>query len=167
MCTHTIIDASVFGKLDSANMRQFWNWMKDGHGIIVYTDGGKYDDELRKKAYEAAYKRFTAYRQRGQARLFEWYQVREYESVLDTAALRSNDPHIVALAQASDTLVLCTCDGKLKDDFLNQELLPPVKKRRRAVYPSGDRKKQQDFLRRRECPLRSRSSPNARRGRSG
>lgn len=160
MCTRIIIDASVFGKLRSSKMDPFWNWMNSGHGIIVYTDGGKYDEELRKRAHEVAYKRFVSYRQKGQLRLSKWDQVREYESALDTAALQSNDPHIVALAQASGTLVLCTCDGDLKHDFLNRDLLPPVQKRRRAVYPSGDRKKQQDFLRRRRCPLRPRAGSN-------
>ena len=165
MCTRTIIDTSVFGKLNSPRMKPFWNWMNRGHGIIVYTDGGKYYEELR-KAYEIAYQRFLSYRQSGLARLFEWDQVREYESALSTATLRSNDPHIAALAQATDTLILCTFDGDLKGDFLNRDLLPPVKKEHRAVYPSGERRKQQDFLRRRECPLRSRTAPSAGRRRS-
>lgn len=168
MCTRTIIDASVFGELNSPKMKPFWIWMKSGHGIIVYTDGGKYDEELRQRAHKVAYKRFVSYRQSGQLLLSRWAQVRKYESALDPTTLRSNDPHIVALAQASGALVLCTCDDDLKHDFLNRDLLPPVQNTRRAVYPSGDRnrKKQQDFLRWRRCPLRPRTAPNAGRRRS-
>lgn len=153
MCTHTIIDASVCGKIDSAQMQPLLGWIKRGHGILVYTDGGRYDKELRNKACKKAYDLFMSYRRSGQARLFRWNQVGTQESELDSATLRSNDPHIIALAQASDTLVLCTCDGDLKEDFLNRELLPHVNRRRRAVYPLRiTRKRQQDFLRSRECP---------------
>lgn len=165
MCTPTIIDASVFGKLGSLTMQPFWKWMKNGNGVIVYTDGGKYDEELRRRA-PAAYERFLSYRQSGQARLFKWNGVQAHERAIASAARRSNDAHIIALARASDSLILCTCDGDLKEDFLDKRLLPAVQKKRRAVYPSRDRKKQQDFLRRRECSLRLRGTPDSGRRRS-
>lgn len=111
MCTHTIIDASVCGKIDSAQMQPLLGWIKRGHGILVYTDGGRYDKELRNKACKKAYDLFMSYRRSGQARLFRWNQVGTQESELDSAALRSNDPHVIALARASDTLVLCAYDG--------------------------------------------------------
>lgn len=116
MCTRTIIDASVFGELNSPKMQPLWTWVKSGHGIIVYTNGGKYDEELRKKA-PATYELFMRYRQSGKARLFWWNDVQAHEQTIGSAARRSNDPHILALAQASGALVLCTVDGKLKDDF--------------------------------------------------
>ena len=164
MCTKTIIDASVFGKFDAPQMRPFWNWMNNGHGILIYTDGGKYDKELRERA-PTAYRRLTAYRQSGQFRLVKWDQVREYELALNRSSLRSNDPHVIALARASDALVLCSCDGDLKRDFVNRALLPHVNRRQRAVYPSGDRKKQREFLHRRKCPARQgRASRGSQRG---
>lgn len=117
-------------------MRPLLDWIKRGHGILVYTDGGNYDKEL-KKSREKAFARFMSYRQSGRARLFQWNLVLNYESELDSITLRSNDPHVIALARASDTLVLCACDGDLKDDFRNRALLPSVNRRRRAVYPLG------------------------------
>lgn len=38
---------------------------------------------------------------------------------------RSDDPHIIALAQLSDARVLCTEDSDLEDDFKDPELLDP------------------------------------------
>lgn len=136
MCTSTIIDTSVFKKIGSSEMQPLLDWIERGHGILVYTDGGNYDKEL-KESREKAFARFMSYRQSGRARLFRWDLVQNYESELDSTTLRSNDLHIIALARASDTLVLCACDGDLKDDFLNRELLPSVNRRRRAVYPLG------------------------------
>lgn len=134
-------------------MQPLLGWIKRGHGILVYTDGGRYDKELRNKACKKAYDLFMSYRRSGQARLFRWNQVGMQESELDSTTLRSDDPHIITLALVSDTLVLCTCDGDLMKDFLNRALLPHVNRRRRAVYPLRiTRKRQQDFLRSRECP---------------
>jgi len=157
MCTHTIIDASVCGKIGSAQMQPLLGWIKRGHGILVYTDGGTYDQELRKKPCEKTYDLFMAYRQSGRARLFRWSQVGTQESELDSTTLRSNDPHIIALARASGALVLCTCDGDLKNDFLNRELLPRVNGKRRAVYPFRSTGRQPNFLRSRECPRQRRA----------
>lgn len=163
MCTHTIIDTSVFNRFGSAEMQPLLDWIERGHGILVYTNSGMYAKEIEKSP-KIAGDRFMSYRQSGVARLVNWNRVQNQELKLASAALVSNDRHIIALARASNTLVLCACDGRLKDDFLNRELLPSVNRRGRAVYPLGSaRKDQQDFLRRRECPRQRRASRRSRR----
>ena len=49
--------------------------------------------------------------------------------------LRSNDPHVIALAQASGARLLYTKDQDLRQDFKNKEILDNP---RGKIYPIGD-----------------------------
>ena len=151
MCTNVIIDADMIGRLNSGEMRILLKWIERGEGTIVYSDHAKYSNEIRGKTYDL----FAAYRRNGSAVLMRSEQVENEESTIDDSMLKSNDSHIVALARASGTTVLCTGDNRLKRDFLNRTLLPPIGRKHRAVYPmSGSDKNRRDFLGRRKCPDR-------------
>ena len=151
MCTKLIIDADMIGKLHSGEMRILLKWIERGEGTIIYSDHAKYSNEMKGKASDL----FAEYRRNGSADLIRSKQVENEESTIDGSMLKSNDSHIVALARASGATVLCTGDNRLKRDFLNKTLLPPIGGKRRTVYPmSGSDKNRRDFLGRRKCPDR-------------
>ena len=151
MCTNVIIDADMIGRLNSGEMRILLKWIERGEGTIVYSDHTRYSNEIKGKASAL----FAEHRRNGSADLIKSERVENEESTIDGSMLKSNDSHIVALARASGTTVLCTGDNRLKSDFLNKRLLPPIGRKRRAVYPmSGSDKNRRDFLGRRKCPDR-------------
>ena len=151
MCTKLIIDADMIGRLHSGEMRILLNWIERGEGAIVYSDHAKYSNEMKGITSEL----FAAYRRNGSAVLIRSKRVENEESTIDDGMLKSNDSHIVSLARASGATVLCTGDNRLKRDFLNKTLLPPIGGKRRAVYPmSGSDKNRRDFLGRRKCPAK-------------
>ena len=66
--------------------------------------------------------------------------------------IRSNDRHVLELAQASGALVLASDDRALQRDFRNVQVLTRAGRHNRAVYPSGQAgKRQRDFLAVRRC----------------
>ena len=122
MCA--IVDAGVAGEVFGSKRTPagegFFNWITNGNGKIVI--GGKLRKELG----------------RSQAFL-EWSldaaQTGRMISLIDdsvnakTAQLRkeakhkSNDPHILALAQVSGARLLYTNDRRLQNDFKNRDII--------------------------------------------
>lgn len=133
MCVRTIIDANLFGELSSDSVRTLRRWVERKDGVLVYSDGGQYGAELKKSRKTLAL--FRAYRQRGSALLVPDSRVAEENSRIAALDLQSDDPHLVALARASRTLVLCTSDTRLMRDFLDRDALEDVGRNTRAVYP--------------------------------
>ena len=192
MCIRTIIDTNMFGELLSDPVRPLLRWIERKDGVLVYPDGGKYHDELRHQGFgihdidqpqrpregrdheprrSGTIRRLLRnYRQRGHVTRIRRSRVAVEDQHIAARDLRSDDPHIVALARASDALVLCTNDTDLKEDFTNSALLPRVGGEARAVYPlprppdqrSGlgpgrqIEQTQRDFLDHRKCAGRQR-----------
>ena len=95
-----------------------------------------------------------AYRQANRARQIGADSVKAAEDSLQSVRTRSKakDKPILALAKAADVLVLCAEDKKLKEDFVDPELLPRTGPQRRAVYPiDADQPTQRQFLSKRRC----------------
>ena len=187
MCVRTIIDTNMFGELLSEPVRPLLRWIERKDGVLVYPDGGKYHDELRRRGFsihdieqpqrprgegrdearrsEAIRRLLRNYRQRGYVTRVRRSRVVPEDEHVAARNLRSDDPHIIALARASGALVLCTNDGDLKSDFTDGDLLPPVAGDTRAAYPLPrlpDQRSglgpgrqieqiQRDFLNRRKC----------------
>ncbi len=181
MCVRTIIDANMFGELLSDKIKPLRNWIERKDGILVYPDGGKYHEELKRlgfsihdieqpkgphneqhdhepKQSKKIQRLLRTYRQRGFVTRIRRSCIEEGDKYVDTRCFRSNDSHIMALAHASSALVLCTNDKSLKEDFTNPDLLPRVGSKRRAVYPlharPGD---QRSFVDHRKCALRQKA----------
>lgn len=154
MCVNIIIDADVAGifiknEVDGGD-GLLHDWIGQGHGVVVYSPSDKYKKEIRKGT--TIFNLFEEYRRSGLAHRIDPLEVqRKEEHEINQSKMRSKDFYILALALASNALVLYTNDGKLRKDFTNQELLPKIRNRRRAVYPTN-RKKQRQFLYERRCP---------------
>lgn len=112
-----IVDANRLGEFlaeaPSSEAAPIHQWLDRG-GRLVYSTGGKFAKELGTKA-EAALTRLV---QAGKALLVPVDQFAADEEALRTSGrLRSDDPHVLALARESGARVLYTGDKKLMADF--------------------------------------------------
>lgn len=117
-----IVDASRLGVFlaepvheDSVPIRK---WLDERGGRIVYSTAGKFADEVVGKART----KLEAYYQAGKA---EYVPLEHFEEDARTLAsqIRSNDPHIIALARAKGVRLLYTGDGDLANDFKDKSLI--------------------------------------------
>ncbi|MDE0226675.1 MAG: hypothetical protein OXP28_16320 [Gammaproteobacteria bacterium] len=117
-----IVDASRLGRFlsepaheDSVPIRK---WLDEQGGRIVYSTAGKFADEVVGKVRT----KLEAYYRAGKA----VYVPRErFEQDAETLApqIRSNDPHVIALARAAGVRLLYTGDGALRDDFKDKRFI--------------------------------------------
>lgn len=163
MCSIIIVDTNLLstivpkdGKKDNLDAKLV-SWIEDGHGILAYSDSGKYAEELEKMP--KTWRWFRELRQ-DQARLIRSDKLAQAKEALQGTTPRSDDSHILQLALASKALILCSEDVDLREDFLDRNVLPNVEKRqRRSLYPFDKTQKQKyDFLRARRCPKRMKKS---------
>ena len=126
MCA--ILDANVvhevFGVARPPAGEGFFNWLNSGGGRLVV--GGRLREELNQSSQ--AYREWAQ-----QARLSgdlkrlddpEEMEVNTKTEVLEQgAALKSNDPHVIALAQVSGSRLLYSNDSDLQDDFKDRRLI--------------------------------------------
>ncbi len=120
-----IADASTFGDLladpateDAAPIHA---WLERG-GTLVYSTGGKFGIEVERS--RNLKRRLEVYVRAGKARLIPHRRLAEDEASLSNRPdLRSNDPHVLALARESGTRLLFTRDAALMADFKNKTLI--------------------------------------------
>ena len=118
-----IVDANRIGGLlgdppdgDSAPVR---GWIESGRGRIVYSTGGQFANEIGDKAKV----KFLEYVRAGNAKLVPHRDFAEIEKRLRSdRRLRSNDPHIIALARASGARLLFSGDRNLIQDFTSSQI---------------------------------------------
>ena len=142
-----IVDANRLGRLladppdeDVAPVR---DWIESGKGRIVYSTGGQFAQEIGGKAR----RKFQEYARAGRAKLVPHDDFVETErSLRDDQRLRSDDPHILALARASGARLLFTGDGDLIKDFTSPQI---INRPRGKVYSSA---RNANLLRRSRCP---------------
>ena len=128
MCV--IVDANlaslVFATPASAEFVSLLNWLFHADGCLV--SGGRNKRELTMVA--CAKRALLNLHRAGRAQLLRDVDVDEEENhVTSTLTLRSDDPHVVALARLSGARTLCTNDRQLCDDFRNVDLVPRPKGR--------------------------------------
>lgn len=123
MCA--IVDANVasevFGENPPPAAEEFLEWITDGRGVLVV--GGRLYEELdghspgfRQWAGQAILAR--------QMRVVNEDKVNARERQIHSArGHRSDDPHILALAQVSGARLLYSNDRDLQQDFANRRLI--------------------------------------------
>ena len=141
-----IVDANRLGdfpsdpvKPDSAPIRR---WLDRGGGRLVYSTGAAFAREIGKRD------KLLAYVRAGKASVVPADGFAEDEQALRSRAdLRSDDPHVLALARATGVRVLYTSDRSLMDDFKRKDL---IDRPRGTVYSGAANA---DFLARATCGL--------------
>lgn len=123
MCV--IIDASVrdlvFSPEPKPAARQIIDWIERDEGRVAY-GGTKLCDELFGSAH--ASRRLRAWKQAGRALQYRSDIVDAVELQLGRlGTAKSNDTHVLALAQVSGARTLYSTDEDLHEDFKNSELL--------------------------------------------
>ena len=140
MCA--IIDANVihevFGSKRTEAGKKFLDWINGGSGRLIC--GGELLEELKKRKNKRG-KKSSSVKEDSSERFEEWAKKALYsgrmknmnEEEVETKmtqirkkSIRSNDPHILALAQVSGARLLYSNDKKLHEDFKNKKLLDPV-----------------------------------------
>lgn len=138
MCA--IVDAQVahevFGENPSPAGYEFFKWVNEGRGRLVA--GGKLLDEL-----EAGSPDFRSWARQaqlsGRITLLDEGQVEQRTSQIERDAKhKSNDPHVLAVAQISGARLLFTNDAALGEDFRDKSLIDRPEGR---VYHTRDDRK--------------------------
>ena len=116
-----IVDANVLGMFllqpknpDTAPIHE---WLGGGWGSIVYSNGGRFETDIAPRNRE----RLAGLVRAGQARLVPRERVEPHEA--EFGNIRSNDPHVLALAQAAGVRLLYTRDRKLRADFRDRKFI--------------------------------------------
>ena len=140
-----IVDANRLGNFltdpADADALPIHRWIERGGRLVYSTDG-----RFRKEISERAKRKLLDYVRDGKAVFFPGASFKDDEDRLATQSdLRSNDPHILALAKASQARVLYTKDNHLMADFKNPVF---INRPRGKVYSSA---KNADLLRRTTC----------------
>ena len=134
MCA--IVDANaiweVFGSDRPEAGQKFFDWLTVGSGIL--TIGGKLLSEISK---DQRFKEWAnAAIKSGKMRIEDGTEIEKREVEISRSyQLRSNDLHIVALAQVSGARLLYSNDGKLIEDFKDKSL---IDRPRGKVYRTSD-----------------------------
>ena len=119
-----IVDANRLGAFlsdpaseDAAPIR---DWLDRRGGRIVYSTGGAFDNELG----HLTRAKLRTYAQAGKAQLVPAHRFAEDErSLRERTDLRSDDPHVLALARRTHVRLLYTGDQDLMADFKNRRLI--------------------------------------------
>lgn len=155
MCVPIIIDASVGSEVwdkDTARFALLRAWVTRGDGLVISTPESDFAREMKKIRLPAA-ARYREWRRVGRLRLVPASAVEEAARRLDRRKMKSDDPHVLALASAAGVRVLCARDPALEIDFKNTAVLPRPPQGARRTFPHrGDRAVQKKFLDRRKCP---------------
>ena len=111
----------VFGADQPPAGKGFFDWINTGPGRLVV--GGKLRGELQQssKGFREWAARATQY---GRIRIKDDGDVNaRTEELQAEAALRSDDPHVIALAQVSGSRLLYSNDRALQQDFRDRALI--------------------------------------------
>ena len=114
-----IVDANVLGMFllqpknrDTAPIHE---WLQRGWGSIVYSTGGQFETDIAPRNRE----RLAGLVRAGRAKLVPWERVEPHEAGFGD--IRSDDPHILALARAAGVRLLYTRDYDLRGRFPGRE----------------------------------------------
>ena len=121
-----IVDANKLGEFlaeppnkDSAPIYQWLN-RRHGRGKIVYSTSGHFAREISGTRRT----KLAAYVRSGKAQLIPANRFAGDERALQADGdMRSDDPHVLALARASGARLLYTGDRKLMDDFRDKKFI--------------------------------------------
>ena len=123
MCA--IVDANVVSEIFGSNLppagEKFFDWLNKGNGRLVV--GGKLLEELEKSS--ADFRHWGREAQlAGKMKIEDKSKVdAKTEQIQSKGVIRSDDPHVIALAQVSGARLLYSNDGSLQQDFKNKKLI--------------------------------------------
>ena len=124
MCA--IVDADVagevFGSTPQPAPKRFLDWVNRGNGRLVA--GGKQLQELRS---DSRFRTWAVEALRaGKMRIVNEAKVNaRTDQLIRDGICRSNDPHVLALAQVSGARLLYSNDMNLREDFKDSRLIQP------------------------------------------
>ncbi len=125
-----IIDANRLGDLlaepTNPEVAPVRRWLKKG-GRLIYSTGGDFAAEVGRRARA----RLLEYARDGSALQVPWAKI-EADALALAPQIRSDDPHVLALARFSGARLLYTHDGHLIEDFKNKTIIDGP---RGKVYP--------------------------------
>lgn len=140
----TNVCAEFFGEEESSAGLEFFKWVNTGSGRLVA--GGKLLDELKRRNDFSMWAREAI--QAGRLRILQadivkeqTEQNRKFRSPKDGKRIKSDDPHVLAVAQVSGARLLFSNETNLHKDFRNPHLIDNP---RGNVYST---KKKRDFSR--------------------
>ena len=110
-----ILDANKYGDFldpDNVDMQPVKDWL-DKYGNIAYSPTPKFTKELTRKMKE----RFDEYNMAGKIKRINRKKVEDRQQKLPN--MKSNDPHIIALAIEAKVRLLVSSDRDLHEDFKN------------------------------------------------
>ena len=139
-----ILDANsiheVFRVDGSEAGKKFYEWLRDGRGRLVV--GGKVHEEFKRSLPILGRKWAQEAQLSGKLRIVDKDEVKaRTEQVEAEKAYKSDDPHILALAQISGARRLYSNDADLQQDFKNPAL---VNRPRGKVYSTLGSKEFED-----------------------
>lgn len=151
MCIRTIVDTNVLSTLRDDDDTSQWDrlsaWIRRGDGLIVFTDAGRFAEEINK--VEWIRNRYVQWEKNGRLIKISHDKVREAQQMVDHRTIKSDDLHVLGLALAGKVVVLHSNDKKLCHDFKNLGAVHGVT---RSVYPhEAAAKRRNQFLRTRRC----------------
>lgn len=118
--------AQMFGEEKSAAGREFFKWVNTGSGRLVA--GGELLKELKSRGDFSVWAREAI--QAGRLKILQAEVVeertdrnREFRSPIDGSGIKSDDPHVLAVAQVSGARLLFSNDKRLHKDFRNPQLI--------------------------------------------
>lgn len=136
MCA--IVDANVVSEVFGSNLppagEKFFDWLNQGSGRLIV--GGKLLEELEQGS--ADFRRWGREAQlAGRMIIANKSEVdARTEQIQREGAIRSDDPHVIVLAQESRARLLYSNDGNLQQDFKNKSLIDDP--RGKVYSTSGD-----------------------------
>ena len=119
-----IVDVNKLGSFladpPDDDSRPIRRWLDRGAGSIVYSTGGRFAEEIRGRAKA----KLADYVQAGRAKRIRASRFADDERNLKARAdLRSDDPHVLALARAAGARLLYTADRNLISDFKDRRFI--------------------------------------------
>ena len=118
-----IIDANKMGVFltdpPDQNAAPIHKWLRKKEGKIVYSTGGRFAAEIGGHARE----RLRVYAQSGQAIHISAWRFQDKQSSLAKGDIKSDDTHVLALAQESGARLLYTDDTALMRDFKDKRFI--------------------------------------------
>ena len=146
MCA--IVDANVVSEVFGSNPppagEKFFDWLNRGSGRLIV--GGKLLEELEQGS--ADFRRWGREAQlAGRMIIANKSEVdARTEQIQSEDAIRSDDPHVIALAQVSGARLLYSNDGNLQRDFKNKSLIDDPRGKVYSTSEDGSFQRSHDRL---------------------
>ena len=117
-----ILDVNCLGEFKNPadeNMAPVREWHERQNGKFVYAGTRKFRKDWEKENHQ---KLIRTWKRRGKLKTVDAGKVEKETATLE-GQIRSDDPHIIALARVANVKMLISHDRDLHDDFTNRKLI--------------------------------------------